>query len=71
MQRMALMPGTPAAEVYVLVRVFNLEREDVGLRVYVDPDRYRLAGALAFSVDTWIVKPDVSQPLPGRIVDLS
>ncbi|KAK0653491.1 hypothetical protein DIS24_g5934 [Lasiodiplodia hormozganensis] len=70
MQRMALTPGTPAAEVYVLVRVFNLEREDVGLRVYVDPERHKRAGVLAFNVDTWIVKPDNSQPLPERTIVL-
>lgn len=67
---MALTPGTPAAEVYVLVRVFNLEREDVGLRVYVDPERYKRAGVLAFNVDTWIVKPDNSRPFPERTIVL-
>lgn len=54
-----------------MVRVFNLEREEIGLRVYVDPNRYRLVGALAFSVNTYIVKPDASQPLSGRVIDLS
>lgn len=56
MRRLALQPGTPAAQIYVLIRVFNLEQENIGLRVYVDPEKHRRDGTLQFGVDTWTVK---------------
>ncbi|KAH8586657.1 hypothetical protein B0O99DRAFT_585566 [Bisporella sp. PMI_857] len=56
MRRMKLEPQMAAPEVYVILRVFNLEGR-IGLRVYVDPESSRLDGGLEFIVDTWAVKP--------------
>jgi len=53
---MQLQPQRGASNVYVILRVFNLEGR-IGLRVYVDPESSRRRGELEFNVDTWSVKP--------------
>ena len=37
MERMALRDRIPATEVYVIMRVYNLGRRNMGIRYYVDP----------------------------------
>ena len=59
MQSMQLEPGRSRAEVYVILRVFNVQGK-IGLRVYVDPESSRHNGELEFNVDTWAVKPVTS-----------
>ncbi|KAF4628320.1 hypothetical protein G7Y89_g9830 [Cudoniella acicularis] len=54
MRGMQLQPQRPAPNIYVLLRVFNLEGR-VGLRVFVDPESSRIGGELVFNVDTWAV----------------
>ncbi|KAE8452297.1 hypothetical protein EG329_000997 [Mollisiaceae sp. DMI_Dod_QoI] len=55
MQKMRLQPQSTAPDIYVILRVFNLEGK-IGFRVYVDPESSRLQGELEFNVDTWAVK---------------
>jgi len=43
----------PISEVYVLFRVFNIDLDRIGMRVYLDPEFARLQGDLNFSVDRW------------------
>ncbi|KAK4445770.1 hypothetical protein QBC34DRAFT_412648 [Podospora aff. communis PSN243] len=43
------------ASVYMIFRVFNLEAEDVGLRVLVDPESLRTRDQLSFTVESWSV----------------
>ena len=43
--------------VYIVMRVFNLERNRIGLRIFVDPIVAKERGELDFKVDTWKVKP--------------
>lgn len=38
--------------VYVVFRVFSLEDDSIGLRVYVDPEQHRLDGELVFAADS-------------------
>lgn len=70
MERLALEPGTPASAVYVLIRVFNVEQESIGVRVFVDPETQRRAGRLDFSVDTWKVKQSNLGRLYDRLMEL-
>ncbi|KAH9237080.1 hypothetical protein K456DRAFT_1495726 [Colletotrichum gloeosporioides 23] len=42
---------------YVIFRVYNLGQQDIGLKVYVDPETLRLAGRLKFTGETWSVVP--------------
>ena len=55
MQDMKLSSEKATPNVYVILRVFNIEGR-VGLRVYVDPESCRVNGELDFKVDTWAVK---------------
>ena len=55
MQKMRLQPQSAAPNIYVILRVFNLEGK-IGFRVYVDPESSRLQGELEFNVDSWAVK---------------
>jgi hypothetical protein len=43
------------ASVYVIFRVFNLEAENIGLRVLVDPESMRAQGNLSFTAESWSV----------------
>ena len=54
MHRMALSPDYLSTEVYIILRVFNLGQENMGMRVYVDPARN---GELVFEADSFTVKP--------------
>lgn len=49
--------GERSGFTYVLARVFNLESDKVGLRMYVDPIAAKGRGELDFTVETWNVKP--------------
>jgi hypothetical protein len=47
--------------IYVIFRVFNLNNDDIGLKIYVDPERLKQTGELMFtwnrSYKTWEVEP--------------
>ena len=45
--------------VYVILRVFNLGKESMGVKVFVDPESMRLAGELDFEAETWRVEASV------------
>ena len=47
-------------KVYVILRVFQVERERIGLRVYVDPEQARVDGRLLFTGETWSIVPGVA-----------
>lgn len=55
MQDMKLQPERVARNIYVILRVFDLEGK-IGLHIYVDPEASRLEGKLNFTVNTWEVK---------------
>lgn len=57
MQRMTLTPGQSAAEVYIIFRVFNLGKEGLNLKVYVDPEAYGQRNELVFEPQSWTVTP--------------
>ncbi|EEY19489.1 conserved hypothetical protein [Verticillium alfalfae VaMs.102] len=44
-------------EVYMILRVCNIERSDIGMCVYMDPERLRVDGRLEFTGETWSVVP--------------
>ncbi|RWA07221.1 hypothetical protein EKO27_g7884 [Xylaria grammica] len=49
-------------KIYAIFRVYYLGQENMGLKVYIDPEALRLSGQLEFAADTWSVVPaDVSQ----------
>ncbi len=43
------------ASVYVVFRVFNLGKDNIGLRILVDPESMRLQDKLSFSAESWSV----------------
>jgi hypothetical protein len=51
--------GTPPQnpEIYVIIRVFNLGRNDMDMRIYLDPKSLEEEGKLLFSADTYTVVP--------------
>ena len=57
MQRMTLATEQSAAEVYVILRVFNLGQKDMGLRVYLDPESLRLDKKLDFTAESYTIVP--------------
>ena len=63
MHEMALHPGSPVTNVYVILRVFNLGQEDMGMRIYVDPATMERNGELEFKAETYTVVPAVEEEL--------
>ncbi|GFG16303.1 hypothetical protein IFM61392_09435 [Aspergillus lentulus] len=45
------------SEVYMILRVFELHGDNIGMRVYLDPEQLRLDGGLLFTGETWSVVP--------------
>lgn len=54
MQEMALVEGQTSDRVYLIFRVYNLGRESLGLKIYVDPEAHR-GRTLAFAENSWTV----------------
>ena len=48
---------THAMEVYMVLRVFDIESSRPGMCVYLDPEQLRLDGGLVFTGETWSVVP--------------
>ena len=47
--------------VYAVFRVYNLGQENMGLRIYVDPEESRQCSELDFAPETWSVVPGVTK----------
>ena len=45
------------SEVYMIVRVFDIESSKLGVSVYLDPEKTRPDGELEFAGETWSVVP--------------
>ncbi len=58
MQNRALVEGRVSNKIYIIFRVYNLGRESLNLKLYVDPWAHRRQGnqgALVFAEHTWTV----------------
>lgn len=47
------------SEVYMILRVFWLDSNNIGMRVYLDPEQMRQEGGLIFTGETWSITPGV------------
>lgn len=56
MQNNALVAGQISEKIYVVFRVYNLGKENLNVRIFVDPEAHRGAGDLLFEEHTWTVK---------------
>ncbi|KAF9887222.1 hypothetical protein FE257_010476 [Aspergillus nanangensis] len=45
------------SEVYMILRVFDIRGNNIGMSVYLDPEQFRLDGGLVFTGETWSVVP--------------
>ena len=63
MHEMTLQPGIPVRNIYVILRVFNLGQDDMGMRIYVDPAAMERNGELEFQAETYTVVPAVEEEL--------
>ncbi|KAE8133581.1 hypothetical protein BDV38DRAFT_274159 [Aspergillus pseudotamarii] len=45
------------SEVYMILRVFDISGNNIGMNVYFDPEQFRLDGELVFTGETWSVIP--------------
>lgn len=57
MERMRLIKGEVSLEVYIIFRVFNLDKETIDMRVYVDPKGIEEGGDLIFTPESYSVLP--------------
>ncbi|KAI1359962.1 hypothetical protein F5Y08DRAFT_349207 [Xylaria arbuscula] len=47
--------------IYVIFRVFNVDKDSIGVRVYLDPEQLRRDGALVFTEQVYSVTPRVGR----------
>lgn len=45
-------------KIYAIFRVYYLGQDNMGLKVYLDPESLRLSGQLKFTAETWSVVPN-------------
>jgi hypothetical protein len=57
MQRIKLGPQA-TDEVYIILRVFHLDRDDIEMRLYVDPAGMEERGELQFTSESYSVVPE-------------
>ena len=50
-----IIPGP--REIYIILRVYNLGREDMDVKVYVDPMAWKKNKQLVFTAETWSIVP--------------
>lgn len=43
--------------IYLVCRVFDLTKDQIGMALYVDPERLKQNGELEFTAETWTVVP--------------
>ncbi|KAK8133494.1 hypothetical protein PG984_005506 [Apiospora sp. TS-2023a] len=46
-----------SSTIYVIFRVFNLGQDNMGLKIYLDPEALRVSEALKFTAESWSVVP--------------
>ncbi|KFZ02938.1 hypothetical protein V502_11372 [Pseudogymnoascus sp. VKM F-4520 (FW-2644)] len=56
MQENALRPGHTSDKIYMVCRVYDLGKQSMNLKIYVDPEAYRQRDALLFA-PKWTVRP--------------
>jgi hypothetical protein len=57
MEESKMVPHVQAKQIYVLCRVFNLGKEDIGMRIYVDPWSMKQDEELKFTETNYSVVP--------------
>lgn len=57
MRDKALVEGRVSREIYVVCRVYNLGRENLNVKIYVDPEAHNRDGSLVFESHSWTVTP--------------
>ena len=46
-----------ASQIYMIMRVYNLGKDDMGLEVYLDPEALRQNNRLRFTAESYSVVP--------------
>jgi hypothetical protein len=57
MGQMALTDGQAAIQVYMILRVFDLGQDEIGLRIYLDPETLPRNNSLKFMAESYCVQP--------------
>jgi hypothetical protein len=57
MRQMVLTDGQAATQVYMILRVFDLGQDEIGLRIYLDPETLRRKNSLRFTAESYCVEP--------------
>ncbi len=60
MKKMRLAKGEVSPEVYIIFRVFNLDKDGIDMRLYVDPKGVEEGGELVFTPESYSVLPSAS-----------
>lgn len=55
MKNMRLDPGKASPDIYVILRVYNLTSDNIGMRILVDPATMKRNGELVFTAESYTV----------------
>ncbi|KAK5625070.1 hypothetical protein RRF57_000786 [Xylaria bambusicola] len=56
---LAVLSDSRHPTIYVVFRVFNVDKDSIGVKIYVDPDKLRRDGALVFTEQVYSVTPGI------------
>ena len=54
---MTMSRERPATDIYIIMRVFNMGQNNIGMRLYIDPATMELERKLKFEPDHYVVTP--------------
>ncbi|OAX80406.1 hypothetical protein ACJ72_05266 [Emergomyces africanus] len=55
--RIEEVAGEPNDEIYMIFRVYHLDKERISVQIYLDPESLRQAGRLIFTAESYSVLP--------------
>lgn len=57
MQSYSLAEQLEVEKIYLIIRVYNIASDEIGMDIYIDPEELRQEETLVFTADAWKVCP--------------
>ncbi|KAI3332631.1 hypothetical protein F4824DRAFT_474516 [Ustulina deusta] len=64
----AVNSSADSPTIYVIFRVFNVDKDSIGLKIYMDPEKLRCDGLLVFTEQAYAVTPGAGQNAHEELV---
>ncbi len=64
----AVNSSADSPTIYVIFRVFNVDKDSIGLKIHMDPEKLRCDGLLVFTEQAYAVTPGAGQNAHEELV---